>query len=320
MAECEHQWRGGDELEKTGSSWASNVVSPYVANGGSPYVQKDDADPWHPKAATCGAYTTGPAYDRKGSQARSSGGNAYYGRDRLNPEDYKLYVAGLPHYVNEKLMRSIFGQYGRVVNTQVLQRPSNDTTLAGYVTMEDPKMAIWLVENLNGNIAPGVAFVLSIRYAVAPQKLDIDPSKMVAGSREAKLSSDVNNSRYVPYTLSRDSNVDSGCSGIRPAVSSTDATAVASSDLTLISKPNDYAPSDSNVGIDPAAGHAMGASSTTIVAKNSPSGFVPLPPLTPEDRAAANDCTKMLMQGGQQFSAVKLAGKAEDIARKRGWL
>ena len=130
------------------------------------------------------AVHAGPGYDREGSQTRSSGSNAHYGRDRLNPEDYKLYVAGLPHCVNEELLRSIFGQYGTVVNTQVLQRPSNDTTLAGYVTMADPEMAIWVMENLNGNIAPGVAFVLSIRYAVAPQKLDIDPSKMVARSRE----------------------------------------------------------------------------------------------------------------------------------------
>ena len=181
-------------------------------------------------------------------------------------------------------------------------------------------MAMWLVDNLNGNMPPGVRSVLSIRYAVAPQKLDIDRNKMVARSHEAKPSSDVNNNRYAAYTSDRNSSVDGGCSGIRPAVSSTNAAVVASGNLTVTSEPNGYASSDANVGINPAAGHAMGAPPATMVAENSPSGFVLLPPFTPEERAAANALTKMIIQGDRRFTAAMLAGAAEEIAKKHGWL
>lgn len=75
-----------------------------------------------------------------------------------------LFIAGMPAGFTEESIRSIFAPYGAILSIKVLPGNSKPDT-AALVRMQDPAMAAWLVENLNGNIPLGLTTPVSVRYA-----------------------------------------------------------------------------------------------------------------------------------------------------------
>jgi len=75
-----------------------------------------------------------------------------------------LFVAGLPLDMTDDWMRQVFGQYGAIASCKVL--PANGKPdCAAMLRMSDKSMAVWLVDNLNGNIPMGLQTPVTVKYA-----------------------------------------------------------------------------------------------------------------------------------------------------------
>lgn len=85
------------------------------------------------------------------------------GKGAFPPSD-NLFVAGLPLGYTEDLIKQVFGQYGAVNSCRVLNNPGKPD-LACMVQMADAGMAMWMVDNLNGNIPVGLSTPISVRFA-----------------------------------------------------------------------------------------------------------------------------------------------------------
>jgi RNA recognition motif-containing protein len=81
-----------------------------------------------------------------------------------SPQD-NLYIKGLPVGVTDELVREIFGAYGAVTSVRVLSTPEGADNAAALVRFNDVAQAMWLVDNLNGNIPKGLSGPVIVRYA-----------------------------------------------------------------------------------------------------------------------------------------------------------
>jgi RNA recognition motif-containing protein len=81
-----------------------------------------------------------------------------------SPQD-NLYIKGLPVGVTDDLVREIFGAYGAVTSVRVLQTPEGADNAAALVRFQDVAQAVWLVDNVNGNIPKGLSGPVIVRYA-----------------------------------------------------------------------------------------------------------------------------------------------------------
>jgi len=84
--------------------------------------------------------------------------------DTGSPQD-NLYIKGLPVGVTDELVREIFGAYGAINSIKCLQTPDGADNAAALVRFNDVAQAVWLVDNLNGNIPKGLSTPVIVRYA-----------------------------------------------------------------------------------------------------------------------------------------------------------
>jgi len=82
------------------------------------------------------------------------------------PQD-NLYIKGLPVGMTEDFVREIFGAYGAIASVKVLSTPEGADNSAALVRFNDIAQAVWLVDNLNGNIPKGLSTPVIVRYANA---------------------------------------------------------------------------------------------------------------------------------------------------------
>jgi len=80
------------------------------------------------------------------------------------PSD-NLYIKGLPLEFTEEQMQSIFSGFGVISQCKIMHYTTDSCAL---VRMGSVEMAIWMVENLNGNIPEGLSRPISIRFADSP--------------------------------------------------------------------------------------------------------------------------------------------------------
>lgn len=91
------------------------------------------------------------------------------------PQD-NLYIKGLPGDMTEDFMRQIFGAYGQVISVKVM---SYGDSCSALMKMGSSDLALWMVENLDGNMPQGLDSPLTIRFANPP---GTKPSTGVASS------------------------------------------------------------------------------------------------------------------------------------------
>jgi len=78
-----------------------------------------------------------------------------------------IYIADLPEDVDDNFISQIFGNYGQVMSCKAMKSKfpgQKGAALVRYATSEE---AAWVVENLNGNIAEGLAEPVKVRFANA---------------------------------------------------------------------------------------------------------------------------------------------------------
>lgn len=84
------------------------------------------------------------------------------------PSD-NLYIKGLPPLMTDEDLKTIFGAYGTVTQTRLLQTQATNNDPTGesiaLVRMVDTEQAQWLVDNLNGNIPQGLQRPVAVRFA-----------------------------------------------------------------------------------------------------------------------------------------------------------
>eukprot|EP00930_Biecheleria_cincta_P082703 TRINITY_DN72375_c0_g1_i1.p1 TRINITY_DN72375_c0_g1~~TRINITY_DN72375_c0_g1_i1.p1 ORF type:complete len:339 (+),score=49.71 TRINITY_DN72375_c0_g1_i1:27-1019(+) len=76
----------------------------------------------------------------------------------------KLFVCGLPMDVTAEKVKETFSQYGTVVDLKMLPDRIGKTDRAVLVRMSSVAEAVWLVENLDGNIPTGLSDPVSVRH------------------------------------------------------------------------------------------------------------------------------------------------------------
>jgi len=106
------------------------------------------------------------------------GGGAYSGGavssgvgGEPQPSD-NLYITGMPPGMTDQMIHGIFGAYGQIISTRVLNpngvsQDGQGMTIA-LMRMGSLEQAVWLVDNLNGNIPQGLATPIGVRYADPP--------------------------------------------------------------------------------------------------------------------------------------------------------
>ena len=95
--------------------------------------------------------------------AFGAGCGAAAGRGPHPPSD-NLFIAGLPLGLSEDMVWQLFGQYGPVTSVKVLPTTGKPDT-AVMVRFADTHMAMWMVENLNGNIPVGLTTPITVKFA-----------------------------------------------------------------------------------------------------------------------------------------------------------
>eukprot|EP00747_Dinoflagellata_sp_TGD_P060126 gnl/TRDRNA2_/TRDRNA2_151887_c0_seq3.p1 gnl/TRDRNA2_/TRDRNA2_151887_c0~~gnl/TRDRNA2_/TRDRNA2_151887_c0_seq3.p1 ORF type:complete len:404 (+),score=46.01 gnl/TRDRNA2_/TRDRNA2_151887_c0_seq3:60-1271(+) len=77
-----------------------------------------------------------------------------------------VYITGLPEGMSDEWCRQIFGAYGQVTSVKVLPpKTPGSGTCAGMVRFGTVAEAMWIVENLNGNIAQGLERPIMVKFA-----------------------------------------------------------------------------------------------------------------------------------------------------------
>jgi len=80
------------------------------------------------------------------------------------PPSDNLFVGELPDGIQDATVRQLFGQYGTVTDLRIL--PGNASgTAAALIRFAHEEEAIWIVNNVNGNIPEGLSSPVVIRYA-----------------------------------------------------------------------------------------------------------------------------------------------------------
>lgn len=94
--------------------------------------------------------------------------------DDVPRQSDNLYVKGLPPGMSDQWLRTIFGEYGVVTSTKVLETNGRSATGQGesvaLVRMANIEDASWLVDNLDGNIPQGLERPVMVRFADPPGK------------------------------------------------------------------------------------------------------------------------------------------------------
>eukprot|EP00931_Biecheleriopsis_adriatica_P114390 TRINITY_DN900_c0_g1_i14.p1 TRINITY_DN900_c0_g1~~TRINITY_DN900_c0_g1_i14.p1 ORF type:complete len:288 (+),score=54.56 TRINITY_DN900_c0_g1_i14:133-996(+) len=84
------------------------------------------------------------------------------------PSD-NIFATGMPTGLTNEDVSRLFSNYGSVASVRITSKPEHNFTsaLVRFATQAEAK---YVVENLNGNLAPGLTNPLQVRYANAPGK------------------------------------------------------------------------------------------------------------------------------------------------------
>jgi len=84
------------------------------------------------------------------------------------PSD-NIFATGMPTGLTNEDVSRLFSNYGSVASVRITSKPEHNFTsaLVRFATQAEAK---YVVENLNGNLAPGLTQPLQVRYANAPGK------------------------------------------------------------------------------------------------------------------------------------------------------
>merc|ERR1719323_857170 len=77
-------------------------------------------------------------------------------------ENDNLYLTDLPEGMTDEWLNEVFSAYGDVLSTRVLR---NEGSSIALLRMGSVEQAVWLVENLHGNIPQGLEDPVQVRYA-----------------------------------------------------------------------------------------------------------------------------------------------------------
>lgn len=91
--------------------------------------------------------------------------------------------------MNEDLLREIFSYYGTVVSTRLM---NHGDVCSALVRMATTEMAIWMVQNVDGNIPQGLNTPIAVKFANT--KKDAMPA-----FAPAPVPSSVRSNRFSPY-------------------------------------------------------------------------------------------------------------------------
>lgn len=80
-----------------------------------------------------------------------------------------LYIKGLPPHVTDQMLQEVFGAYGSVKQTRVLDKAGLAGDSIVLVRMGTVEEATWIVNNLNGNIPQGLTTPVTVKFADPPE-------------------------------------------------------------------------------------------------------------------------------------------------------
>mmetsp|Transcript_109283 Transcript_109283/g.309143 ORF Transcript_109283/g.309143 Transcript_109283/m.309143 type:complete len:654 (-) Transcript_109283:114-2075(-) len=120
--------------------------------------------------------------DRSGNSSGSSGngpanpqyvvtntGIATLVNAEATPPSSNLYIRGLPALITEETLLEVFGAYGVVKQTRVLDKSGVSGDSVAMVRMSTQEEATWIVNNLNGNIPQGLTNPVMVKFADPPE-------------------------------------------------------------------------------------------------------------------------------------------------------
>merc|ERR1719277_804024 len=84
-----------------------------------------------------------------------------------NPPSDNLFIGDIPPEWSKSDFEQVFSAYGTVVESRILPPKQEGQKGAALCRMGSVEEATWLVENLHGNIAEGMAEPIIIRFANA---------------------------------------------------------------------------------------------------------------------------------------------------------
>eukprot|EP00446_Apocalathium_sp_SHHI-4_P003238 CAMPEP_0177194408 /NCGR_PEP_ID=MMETSP0367-20130122/22960_1 /TAXON_ID=447022 ORGANISM="Scrippsiella hangoei-like, Strain SHHI-4" /NCGR_SAMPLE_ID=MMETSP0367 /ASSEMBLY_ACC=CAM_ASM_000362 /LENGTH=94 /DNA_ID=CAMNT_0018642359 /DNA_START=6 /DNA_END=287 /DNA_ORIENTATION=+ len=82
------------------------------------------------------------------------------------PSD-NLFVGDLPPHIQKEQFEAIMSAYGTVTSCRVMPAKNPGQKASALVRFQSVDEATWVVENLNGNLAEGLAEPIVCRYANA---------------------------------------------------------------------------------------------------------------------------------------------------------
>jgi polyadenylate-binding protein len=81
------------------------------------------------------------------------------------PVSDNVWVGDLPHGTEQDHLHEIFEPYGQIVRCRVLPGRDDGAKPAAMVQFASVDLAVWVVENLNGNIPEGLDEPIAVRFA-----------------------------------------------------------------------------------------------------------------------------------------------------------
>jgi len=84
----------------------------------------------------------------------------------MDPPSDTIWVGNLPMASDENFVKAVFAAYGQILRVRLL--PVSNGKGAAILQLIDVNEAMWLVENLNGNIAQGLTEPIVVKFAKNP--------------------------------------------------------------------------------------------------------------------------------------------------------
>mmetsp|Transcript_30019 Transcript_30019/g.67655 ORF Transcript_30019/g.67655 Transcript_30019/m.67655 type:complete len:261 (-) Transcript_30019:117-899(-) len=81
------------------------------------------------------------------------------------PPSDNLFLSELPAAFTEEQLRSIFGAYGNIAQAKLMPGQGKNNALVRFATQDE---AVWVKDNLNGNIPQGMTTPVNVKYANPP--------------------------------------------------------------------------------------------------------------------------------------------------------
>merc|ERR1711920_522304 len=113
-----------------------------------------------------GPYGKGAGKASPAWQAGNSWGQSPATTSAESASGDNIYIAGLPADMDNDTLKSIFEQFGTVVQHRVLpDKTGNATSSVALVRFDSTDTASYAVTSLNGQIPPGLATPVTVRIA-----------------------------------------------------------------------------------------------------------------------------------------------------------